>query len=90
MARTPWFLAGGVVTAHDLAGAAAADAFVGLAAYCLDLGELHALGIGEAGLGGNRFRLRSNDGRVVYGRIGGGGQQKARLGKYQQGKQSNG
>lgn len=51
MTRTPWLLAGGVVAAHDLAGAAAADAFVLLAACCLDLGEMHALGLGEAGLG---------------------------------------
>ena len=51
MTRTPRLLAGGVVAAHDLAGAAAADAFVVLAACCLDLGEMHALGIREAGLG---------------------------------------
>ena len=51
MTRAPRLVAGGVVAAHDLAGAAAADAFVGLAAGSLDLGELHALGIGEAGLG---------------------------------------
>lgn len=51
MTRAPWLLAGGVVAAHDLAGAAAADAFVILAACSLDLGELHALGIREASLG---------------------------------------
>jgi len=51
MTRTPRLFAGGVVAAHDLAGAAAADAFVVLAAGCLDLGELHALGIRNTGLG---------------------------------------
>jgi len=51
MTRTPRLLAGGVVAAHDLAGAAAADAFVVLAAGCLDLGEMHALCFREAGLG---------------------------------------
>ena len=51
MTRTTRLLAGGVVAAHDLAGAAAADAFVVFAACCLDLGELHALGIRNTGLG---------------------------------------
>jgi len=51
MTRTPRLLAGAVVAAHDLAGTAAADAFVVLAARCLDLGEMHALGIRDAGLG---------------------------------------
>ena len=51
MTRTPRLLAGGDVAAHDLAGAAAADTFVGLAASCLDLGEMHALGIRNTGLG---------------------------------------
>ena len=48
MTGTTRLLADGVVAAHDLAGAAAADALVALAA--VDLGEIHALGICNTGL----------------------------------------
>lgn len=51
MTSTPRLLAGGIVATHDLASAAAADTFVSLATGCLDLGEIHALGIRDAGLG---------------------------------------
>lgn len=74
MTRTPRLGAGGVVAAHDLAGAAAADALVGLAAA--ELGDEVALGAGEAGFGRDRFCLRRS-GRDGRGRIGDGRQGEA-------------
>ena len=47
MTRAPWLLADGAVAAHDLAGAAAAEAFVVLAA--IELGDMRALRIRLAG-----------------------------------------
>ena len=52
MTRAPRFGADGPVAAHDLAGAAAAEAFVVLAA--IELGDMYALCVGEAGLGCRR------------------------------------
>ena len=43
MTRTPRFLANGAVAAHDLAGAAAAEAFVVLAA--IELGDMQTFNI---------------------------------------------
>lgn len=68
MTRAPRLGACGVVAAHDLAGAAAADALVALAA--VDLGELHSLCILQTGLERSGFRL--GGGGPVHGRIGDG------------------
>lgn len=62
MTRAPRLGAGGAVAAHDLAGSAAADALVGLAAA--ELGDAVALGAGEAGFGRGGFRPDGGGGMV--------------------------
>src|SRR3569623_2630574 len=84
MTRAPRLGADGAVAAHDLAGAAAAETFVVLAA--IELGNMYALCVGEAGLG---------YGRVVPGggeqgagtRIGGGRKGEEGGGESQKGEQ---
>lgn len=92
MTRTPRLGADGAIAAHEFAGAAAAQAFVTLAAFrCGDLGELRAFQQGRTGLRSDGIRLHdSGHGMIDRGiRIGCGGQHEKRLGKRQQGKQNN-
>lgn len=73
MTRTPRLVAGGVVAAHDLAGAAAADAFVLFAAG--ELGDVQGrFRVGGAGCGcGGEGQFETS--RLVGGEGGRGGEQ---------------
>src|SRR3569623_61722 len=84
MTRTPRLGAGRVVAAHDLAGAAAADALVAGAA--VDLGDLVALGAGEASLGGGCIVPGGGE-QGTGARIGSGRKREESGGKSQYGEQ---
>ncbi len=90
MTRTARMRAWLAVAADDLAGAAAADAFLPLAAFRRrDLGEVRAFQVGRAGGRGDGFLLYRGGRIDRRTRIGCGGQQEKRLGERQQGKQDN-
>ena len=86
MTRTPRLGADRAVAAHDLAGAAAAETFVVLAA--IELGDMVALCVGEAGLGCRRV-VQGGGEQGAGTRIGGGREGEAEGGESQQGKQGS-